>query len=111
MALHGNPPPGNGLGGGCGHDERRKQPKSSVLKKDKEQLGQVGKGSTGDLPLYAVYRIAKVLIGGDEEGEGDQEDDRRLVVQSKDVVVDAVVVELDQTTHRAEHVVHHLGES
>ena len=61
------------------------------------------------LPLYTVYRVTKVLIGGDEEGEGDEEDDRRLVVQPKDIVVDAVAVELDQTTHRAEHVVHHLG--
>lgn len=59
------------------------------------------------LPLYAIYRVPKVLIGGDEEGEGDEEDDRRLVVKSKDIVVDAVVVELDQTTHRTEHVVHH----
>ena len=54
----------------------------------------------------AVNGIADVLPGGDEKRADEEEDDGALVVQAKDVVVDAYFLELDQALNVPKDVKH-----
>jgi hypothetical protein len=54
----------------------------------------------------AVNGVTNVLSRGDQERKGDQNDHRRLVVQSEDVVVDAYRVKFQKPLDGAENIKH-----
>ena len=73
--------------------------------------------------LYdAVNRVPNILLGGHQKTRSHQDDEAcldeaeddlehgdehgYLVVEPEDVVVDAYLIKLDQTLHRAKHVKH-----
>lgn len=60
----------------------------------------------GDLVHDAVNGIPDVLARGHQQGEGHQDDDGGLVVQSEDIVVDAYRVEFEKPLDGAKHVKH-----
>lgn len=54
--------------------------------------------------MDTVNWVSKVLSSSHEEREGDQKDDSCLVMQSKDIVVDAHLVYFDEVAKGAEDV-------
>ena len=56
--------------------------------------------------MYAVYRVSHVLLGGDDQGEGEHAGRGDAIVQAENPAVDVYVGDVEQSTQLPEYLQH-----